>query len=312
MLLDAIANSREEQKSLLEVARRRIDYLASRAGSVAERTRDRSEPLWQSRMVQATLWMEAAECSTMIAKYDDSKQFLSRAATQLLQLRLPVGAALQRVFFPKDEELAEQANGVMLAWRERVKSPSESRGRSAEFAVDLAEAAHDTAQQWAYYALAAGGVDRSRGEMGFDAPDVNQHLNAIFAAPVGRFRFPLDHYRAIAEFSGQAIGFGKMDDVSRRVLAEVIGKSLVSLFRSLQWGRSNSYLWTRLLAPVPLFDLDTAMMINRGMQTAAALDDSLMANTLDGIPEEARGFAKEFIEASVQIAPKPEEDHVKA
>ena len=308
MLLDAIAADGDRDE-LFEVAKRRARYLAGRAGAIAERTPDRTEPAWQAEMAQATLWMEAAECSTLIAEYEDAQQFLRNATVRLLLLRLPLGAALQRVFYPKDDELADQANGVMGVWRDRAEAPAVAVSQSAEVAAGLVESAYDTAQQWAYYALAAGGTDVSRGESAIDTPGVAQRIKSFAAVPVGRFRFPINHYSALADATGASVRFESVGDHNQRILVDVIAKSLVSVFRSLQWSQSNRYLWMRLLAPAPLFDLDTAMLINRGLQAStsySALTDAVR----EAVSEEARAFADEFIEAAGNIAPKPEGSYV--
>lgn len=63
------------------------------------------------------------------------------------------------------------------------------------------------------------------------------------------------------------------------------------------WARANTYLWQRLLAPVPLFDLDTALLIALAQKTQVATRTSVLLEKARDLPADDGGeYAKAFID----------------
>jgi hypothetical protein len=84
----------------------------------------------------------------------------------------------------------------------------------------------------------------------------------------------------------------------------VIAKSLLGLYRSVQWTRENRYLWARMLAPAPMFDFDTALLIAR---TLTVLGAGIVDRIQSSLPEDARVYAVEFIKAVRELRAGPDE-----
>jgi len=125
-------------------------------------------------------------------------------------------------------------------------------------------------------------------------------LVGMKSVPVGRLRLPLDNYQFIAELRSPRVAAPPPEIAA----AEVIAKSLLGLYRSVQWARENRYLWARMLAPAPMFDFDTALLIAR---TLTVLGAGIVERVQSSIPEDAHVYAVEFIKAVRELRAEPEE-----
>jgi len=292
MLLDAIANAREREP-LYETLSRRISYLIGRAESVSQREPGGSES-WRKIMVLATLWIEAAEGTVTLGQFKQAREYLREAVLKLLDLAMPFGAALQRTLLIEDAELSRKAEHVMRVWGRYMMIPPPIEPESIPSdATELSAAARESPQQWAYFALATASADGR-------FPDLASKLVGMKSVPVGRLRLPLDNYQFIAELRSRPVA-GPPPEIAA---AEVIAKSLLGLYRSVQWARENRYLWARMLAPAPMFDFDTALLIAR---TLTVLGAGIVERVQSSIPEDAHVYAVEFIKAVRELRAEPEE-----
>jgi hypothetical protein len=301
MLLNTIAKS-EEQEPLHETLSRRVTYLASRAESASEREPNGYDD-WRKPMVVATLWIEAAEGTVALGQFDRAREYLRKAVLRLLSLGMPFGAALQRTLFIGDAELSEIAEGVMQLWGRHISVPESPIAPSdAEFSV----ATRESPQQWAYFALAVAGADGPRWESRIRFEDLTKKLAGWKSVPLGRLRLPLDSYQFIAEFSSNAVRFGgEIASQASEAAAEVITKSLLGLYRSVQWARQNTYLWARMLAPAPMFDFDTALLIARTLEAPENIRATIGDRVQSSLPEEAHAYGVEFIAAVHALRTEP-------
>jgi hypothetical protein len=275
---------------------RRVTYLARRVQSVSEHEPDSSDN-WRKPMVVAGLWIEAAEGTVALAQFKRAREYLYHAVRQFLILDMPFGAALQRTLFIQDTELFNIAERVMQLWGDHV-SELESTMSPSDTDDELPAAALESPQQWAYFALAVAGADHLRWESRIGFEDLAEKLAHLKSVPIGRVRLPLDSYQFIAGFSSDAVRFrGDVSSQRSESAAEVIAKSLLGLYQSLQWARPNTYLWARMLAPAPMFDLDTALLIARTLEAPEILRANIMDRVQSSLPEDARAYAVEFIQA---------------
>src|ERR1700719_141013 len=106
ILLDTFVNA-DERERVRAVLGRRTLYLVSRANAVAERAFDGATPSWRPKALQAALLSDAAESSVALARYKEARGYLRSAVRLLLELELPFGAALQRVFFAEENNLVQ-------------------------------------------------------------------------------------------------------------------------------------------------------------------------------------------------------------
>jgi hypothetical protein len=190
------------------------------------------------------------------------------------------------------------AQDVMQLWR-RYGSEPELPMPPSDADDELSVAARESPQQWAYFALADAGTDGLRAESSVGSADLKRKLERLGSVPLGRLRMPLNFYQFIAELSSIAVRSGGEVGSQERIWAsEVVAKFLVGLFRSVQWARRNTYLWLRMLAPAPMFDFDTAVLIARTLE-APALRTAIKSGMQSFLPEEedARAYADEFIKA---------------
>jgi hypothetical protein len=309
MLIDTVPfNNLDQTRSLRGVLRRRIEYLAARAEAVSERHPDILNPLWRPALGQATLWMEATEGAMALGEPNEAREYLRRATKLLLELGLPLGAALQRAFLTKDRDLAVLTRRALQPWRESLTASNGTAIEGTEAGqqpfAELGTIARQTSQQWAYFALAEADADGDRGEPNLSGDALKQRLERVAAAPVGRLRLPLRDYSKIAEVSaGTVVGYPGVSEQQRRVAAETIAKSLVGLYRSLQSASGNTYLWNRMLAPGALFDLDTAVLIEHIQRVERLLKaPSLLEQVYKLVSDDAQAYAGEFIDAVRSLA----------
>ena len=75
---------------------------------------------------------------------------------------------------------------------------------------------------------------------------------------------------------------------------KVIGESLTGLYRAVQSARENKYLWERMLAPAPLFDLDTAVLVGT---VIGVTGKSVERDLQSAIPDDVRQYAESFFTA---------------
>lgn len=300
MLINSFPSGGE---ALGELLRQRMEYLANRAKVAAEDQDDPTVPRWKRLMVEATLLMEASEGAAALDEFEHARDYLSRAANLLLDLQLPLGAALQRIFnLPGDSEKTES---VLRWWQDEFHSGSRSRERrDAHPSID---GAFDTAQQWGYYALAVASGGTHRDEV--PNPDQLGALHGVLSAPIGRLRLPVQDYWTVARdvqrmMQERATG---LSDLSLEHTDDVIGKSLVGLYRTLEEASRNTYLWQRLLSPVPMFDLDTALMIQMWFDAAPYSEMSSRLQRYAAVVSPAvANYAGEFVQAAQKLRPPDE------
>ena len=310
MLLETFPNA-GERDALREVLERRLRYLVSRAEAAGKRTPDASTPAWQPRLAEATLWMEAVESAVALGSFGEARRHLRRAVEQLLRLQLPLGAALQQTFLSQDDQLGQLARNVLERWQAELWQPTRNSRKDIEPTTStLARAALETPQQWAYLALAEADVESVRSAAFY------RRLSTVSAVPVGRLRLTLDDYRAVVEAPAR-VG-ARLEALLGRPIrreltpveeaARVIAKSLEGLYRSLQAASANAYLWQRLLAPAPMFDLDTALLVARLQQTKGLLKlqmSLILDLARESIAADARPYAEAFIAAVDELKSDP-------
>lgn len=296
MLIDAFPESGGEF-GLHEVLEQRMQYLIHRAEVVAERPSDRDKPQWQARMALASLWMEAAEGAAALDRIDVARNCLARATESLLQLRLPLGAALQRVFkLRSDDAMVNAATAVVDDWHD-VGTPTSAFELDHMRLQAKIKGAFDTAQQWAYYVLAKAGTDAEGHTTEESVLDDWKRDLGVLSAPVGRLRLPLKDYITVAMVTQQAIRReGNVKTQEQKKSKDIVEQSLFTLYRILKYASENTYLWRRLLSPVPIFDLDTALLVAR-LQEVSLLSESdwIPGHDEHLVSKEPGRYAREFI-----------------
>lgn len=280
------------------VLARRVEYLRNRAVQLAERRRPEGAiDDWQTTMTRASLHLEVAEGATVLGNFDDARFAIRLAVPDLVRLRMPYGAALQRAFVADHPALAADSDALLREWtailNQRVS------GESVEHAgTNSASRVADMPQQWAYYGISSalpGGAWASN----------NGRIDALYVAlsqwllvPVGRMRFPMDHYLYILRYCEDTSRSG--GDVDQRaspgVVVEILAKQLVALFRALQYASVNRYLWSRLLAPAPWFDFDVALLIAAVRAAPGQLSWNLDVAIANTVPSRTAKEAEEFAE----------------
>jgi hypothetical protein len=288
-------------EELLAGLRQRLQYLVSRAEDIAERAPDSAALKWQGSLAQATLWMEAAESAAALGEFQDARKCLVRGAELLLELKLPLGAALQRTFHLGGEDLSRSADRTMADWHAAISVPKSPDNKGAEPAQ--LDGAFETAQQWGYFVLAKAGTDTRKQESEGQISDDRERARGILAAPLGRLRLPLEDYFTVAEITEKAVRYrGDVQLRERSSAIEVIGKSLVGLYRILRYASANTYLWQRLLSPVPMFDLDTAIFTARLLEASSATETGWFdEHYADLLPTDAADYARAFVAAVNQM-----------
>lgn len=294
MLVDYFPGQQGDNE-LREVLARRMHYLVNRAEISGHDPSD-TAPQWQGTLAQATLWMEAAESAVAFGQYDAARGYLTSAARLLLRLRLPLGAALQRIFHLSGETLSEDADNVVAIWREALVSRKSLDERNDDGPRPVIAGAFDIAQQWGYYVLAKGGADARKREGSID--DDRLRARGVLSAPVGRLRLPLQDYFTVAALTGDAVlERDSRFSVGSPIEAEdVAGKSLMGLYRILQYASQNTYLWRRLLSPAPMFDLDTALLTARVIEAGSTTETpEQLQRYANLVSDQAKAYANEFV-----------------
>lgn len=296
------------RESLTPVLSRRVRYLEQRALRVSERGDEQSRSsAWTMPMVKASLWLEAAEAAVAMGEFVEAKRHLRRATELFLRLQLPFGAVLQRGFSIDGEGLDALSHEVLRVWHGQLEIRNEYGDRPfAGPATGLR--AEESPQQWAYVALANALDMTDDPHSEIDRRGDHPNLENWRMVPIGRMRLPLNFYHFIVqELRSARLSDGNMNLTTQQEVADTIGKALTGLFRAAQWARGNDYLWTRLLAPVPLFDFDTAALIACVLRTPGGLANALEQRLEGTVPTEAMPYAREFIAAvrSLDSRPRP-------
>ena len=304
MLFDAIVTSDFDRESMRAVLARRVRYLQNRATQLAERRVSVGDSdAWQTTMGHASLCLELAEGAAALGNIEDARFAIRLAVPDLVQLRMPYGAALQRAFVADHPGLAGETNALVREWGVMFERRSAGDG---EAAGDFSSASRvaNAPQQWAYYGLTP--MMSRELSTPYDAPI--EQLRAVLIqwllVPVGRMRFPMDHYLYVIEYCEAA----RLDqsDVGARapVVVDILTKQLVALFRALQYASVNRYLWTRLLSPAPWFDFDVALLIAAVLEAPGKLSRDLGRAVASAVPSDVANYAAEFV-ASVEQLRQP-------
>jgi hypothetical protein len=263
-LLDVIEPEAAQREQLLATARRRLAYLRGRAAWREEApglplTGDEppQAPASDVRMAIASLWLEAAETALFIGNVDGARADLL-AAMAALGPGEPYAVALQQTLLPTD-----------------------MRAEARTF--DEAPRSPQTHGVWAAF-----------GEARRFADDDTEDPLARARAPVGRMAVPVGEVRMLADWrsaAGERAGrdFVAVQGTLQRALDRHLG--------ALQEARRNRYLWTRMLSPVSLFDLDLAVLLAAGLHrpTDAAMDASPSQRAVQAMPEDARDFGQAWL-----------------
>ena len=301
-LLTAIEPDTSLHGELETVLQRRISYLASRADHVMRRPEAEStSDSWRHKMTAATLFQEAAETAATVGKFKDALDYLGKAVDLLLQLNLPFGVVLQRTFLPTQDELAELANQVQNSWVEHLLRALDLNKENPDLFADIqpdikpdAEGAlpgaRQSQQQWAYVLLNAAISNSNKDN--FTLNSVRKSHCLTKQSPVGRMRLPMENYLLICDLITDTISNAKYAN-----LMKVIGESMIDLYRAVQSARENTYLWKSMLAPTPLFDLDTAVLVSTVISDTKESIDQLTQSLSSAIPDGLPNYAEEFLTA---------------
>lgn len=263
-LLDVIEPGAAQREQLLEAARRRLAYLRGRAawrGEAAGLPLTDEEPpqapAGDARMAVASLCLEATETALFIGDVDGARADLL-AAMAALGPGEPYAVALQQTLLPSDVLPDERT------FDETPRSPQ-------------------THGVWSAF-----GEARRFADDGAEDP-----LNRARAA-VGRMAVPAGEVRMLAAWrsaAGERAGrdFVAVQGTLQRALDRHLG--------ALQEARRNRYLWTRMLSPVSLFDLDLAVLLAAGLHRPpdADMDVSPSQRAVQAMPDDARGFGQAWL-----------------
>ena len=280
-LLDAIEADSGERERLIPVLQRRIAYLAARAEYVSRRESDQpTADVWRNKMVAATLWIEAFESAACLGAYPAARQYLRQASTLLLQLNLPFGLAVQRALLPYDDDLRLQADVVRDRWQTGFDVGSddasgEARAEDDTDPVSAVPRARDSAQQWAYLRLSDAATPGTAGDG--DERRAARMPQFSDQTPVGRMQQPMHTYASVGAFRDAARQNrpGEPNGMSAGLIS-VLRKNITAVLRAVQWSRANTYLWRRMLAPAPLFDLDSAVLTGTVIEATRETDPELV------------------------------------
>ena len=297
-LLTAIEPDTSLHPELETVLKRRISYLASRANHVMKRLEAEStSDSWRHKMTAATLFQEAAETAATVGKFKDARDYLGKAVDLLLQLNLPFGVVLQRTFLPKQGELVDPANQVQNSWERHFLRALDSNKENPDLFADIkpdAEGAlpgaRQSQQQWAYVLLNAAISNSNKDN--FTLNSVRKSHCLTKQSPVGRMRLPMENYLLICDLITDPNWEVKYPNVMK-----VIGESMIGLYRAVQSARENTYLWKSMLAPTPLFDLDTAVLVSTVISAKKEITDQLTQSLSSAIPDGLPNYAEEFLTA---------------
>jgi hypothetical protein len=290
VLFDTVVTETDREQ-MRPVLARRVQYLTNRARQLPERRVESDK--WHTGIIQASLHLEAAEGLAALGYFEQARLALELAVPHFIELQMPFGAALQRVFQLGHGSLSADADSLMRVWTTVLlhqKEDEEPESGGASFVLR----AVDTPQQWAYYGLAA--VMAPKPEATLDA--LGNALSQWPAVPVGRMRFPMDEYRYVITFCldpARLSHKGRDSDDVVDAVAKILGTQIVALYRALQWASVNRYLWSRLLAPAPWFDFDVALLLGAVLTMQARLTTRISSAVVETVPKDARDYATEYV-----------------
>ncbi|CAG0949614.1 hypothetical protein ANRL3_00137 [Anaerolineae bacterium] len=298
MLLDLLEPNENQRDSLRTVLSRRTAYLAHRASLLAGQESPAGQSSWRHAMAIATLWLEAAESAAALNRIRESSEYLSNAAEVFLSLQMPFGAVLQKTLLPHDEKLAVLADEVLDIWREYFLREREASHTFANHGLSpFMYYGVKSVEQQAYFALgeALSLSHSEKSQINFDRASGNIH--GLSQTAIGRLRLPLECYQSTADFIKTTVEM--RGDVTDSILEQpirAIVEALYGLHRSVESARSNTYLWSRLLAPAPLFDFDIAILIGSILITSGVyrLSERLDSAVNEMLTENSKAYTKEF------------------
>lgn len=265
-LIDAVVDEGAERSELAARGRARLDYLIRRAENryLAEHAED-----WDPHMAEATLWMEACETACFLGLRDPARQALQRATERLVALRNPFGESLHAAFLPQ--------------------RPFGEAG----LVVGAARRADAQVEPWALFNwLSRPYAGRSEDE-GMERPDSGLRT--------GRLGWTLDELMAVADWSRSA---GERGAANQTAPGEFFALQLTTRYAALRRAQRNTDLWQRMLAPVPLFDLELAVLIRHGLitQVGAFVQQRPLADQGD---ERRDAFARAYVDAVAALVSTP-------
>lgn len=277
-----------------DVAQRQLRYVISRAQLVQRRKRIDAgiRPAWRNQMVAASLWLEAAEIAGALDQIELTRDYVMRAARHLLDLQLPAGAALDLLLLGRRRSLRSRSGVLIESW---LYPPEASQADTGEEDRTLQEPARVQPQQVAYMALAAevaqSDVER-RGRL-------MDQLALLRSAPFGRQQMPLDDLREILSAGRNSRAPGKAGE-ERLAAIDSIARLMGELYRAIRLAESNEYLWQQGLSPIPVFDLDIAMLIAFLARTLNR--EEMMLGLTRGMDGDERRYASEFVATALKLA----------
>jgi hypothetical protein len=294
MLIQWLEHNPQERERLIGTIERRIRFMEGQAKQPASRAATGSE-WWQQPMIVASLWLDVVESAAAIGKWSAASNALRRASKLLLDLGLPSGAALTQSFLKGTQ--VSKSRAVLNEWLRRetnVGSAIKDEGDGTVRADGMW--ARGSPQQWAYLGLAADALPRE------DAlrQVAYQRLSEQVASPFGRSRMPLGGVLAVLKAEPT---LHQTDESVRRDSSEydALGQVLVSTHRSLQLARSNTYLWERALSPVPLFDLETALLVTSLLHKTSVKAPGLVERLTEGLSAADKGFVDRFVRTAFSL-----------
>jgi hypothetical protein len=303
MLFDAIVPPTDRER-MRPVFARRLQYLKNRALHLGKR-RQPEDAIdgWLAAMTRASLYLEVAESATALGQIDEAKSSIRHAVSDLVKWNMPFGAALQRAFGSDDQALDAKSDELTRDWKrilgQRDRGEPVEPGKGAD--PTLAPRGVDTPQQWAYYGL--------REALSRELDPTDSSRDALVAAllgwqlvPVGRMRFPMDQYLNIINYCWNArLSPGDVGEQETGFVVETLAKQLVALLRALQYASVNRYLWLRLLAPAPWFDLDVALLISAVLAAPGELSQTLEEDLVTAVPSDVSEYAKEYFAVVTEL-----------
>jgi hypothetical protein len=302
MLIDAIADSEEELRTMRAVLRRRINYLSHRARVVEEREIIDPRLKWTNDILAATLRLEGAESAVALGDLAAARSELRAAVVQFLNHGFPFGVVLKQLFLHvNDFALDAQAERVLAAWGRIPAESDESKVGPSSDEAEVVTWAQRSPQQWAYHVMA-----RALGGDANPSDDNGAHflpwLQRWSQTAVGRMRIPMAAYLQVMRYSGES---GRNLDEQVDII-ELLSDQIGNVSRAVKAGRNNRYLWVRGLSPVPWFDFDTGILVAAVLASSAKMREETERSVVGRVNRADRGYAQEFLSAVTALVRGPE------